>query len=274
MSISLGTYGIWLRASDATPEVAQKVEELGYGSLWAGGSPPGDLKGIEALIAATKSISVATGIVNMWKDDAGPVARSYHRINERHPNRFLLGVGIGHPEATKEYDSPYQTTVDYLDDLAAAGVPKEHIILAALGPRSLRLSAEKSAGTHPYFTSPRHTTLAREILGEGPVLAPEQTVIIDTDPERARRQARQFTTRYLSLVNYRNNMLREGWSEADLENGGSDELVDAIVLNGNPARVADGLRAHVEAGADNVNVQVLGDDPGSAWASLAQELFG
>ncbi|HET9261275.1 MAG TPA: TIGR03620 family F420-dependent LLM class oxidoreductase [Acidimicrobiia bacterium] len=274
MNVELGSYGIWMRTAELTPELAKEVEGLGYGSLWAGGSPPGDLAAIEALLAATTGLSVATGIVNMWRDPAPTVAASYHRIQERHPDRFLLGVGISHPESIAGYDSPYQTMVGYLGDLAEAGVPREHIILAALGPRSLRLSAEATAGSHPYFTSPRHTSYARGIVGQDVVLAPEQTVVMETKIDKAREIARRFTSRYLRLVNYRNSLLREGWTEDDMDDGGSDTLVDAIVLSGESERVAEGIRAHLEAGADNVNIQVLGDDPVSGWRALAEELFG
>lgn len=273
MNVTLGSYGIWMRTADLTPDLAKDVEGLGFASLWAGGSPPGDLAAIEDLLDATTRLSVATGIVNMWRDPAAIVAASYHRIQDRHPDRFLLGVGISHPESIADYQSPYQTMVRYLDDLAAAGVPKEHMILAALGPRALRLSADLTAGSHPYFTSPLHTRAAREIVGEGVVLAPEQTVVLDSDRDRALETARRFTTRYLGLVNYRNSLLREGWAEDEMVDGGSDTLVDAIVLSGEPAKVADGIRAHLEAGADNVNIQVLGDDPVAGWRALAVELL-
>lgn len=273
MSVSLGRYGIWMRAAELTPELAREVESLGFSSLWAGGSPPGDLAEIEGLLAATSRLSVATGIVNMWRDPAPTVAASYHRIQERHPDRFMLGVGISHPESIAGYQSPYLTMVGYLTDLSNAGVPREHVILAALGPRALALAAEMSAGSHPYFTSPRHTGFARELVGEGVLLAPEQTVVLDSDIDRARSTARVFTTRYLGLVNYRNSLLREGWTEADMVDGGSDTLVDAIVLSGDASKVANGIRAHLEAGADNVNIQVLGEDRVSGWQALAAELL-
>ncbi|HEU4319800.1 MAG TPA: LLM class F420-dependent oxidoreductase [Acidimicrobiia bacterium] len=273
MTIQLGTYGIWRRTADTTPDLAREVESLGFGSLWAGGSPPGDLAAIEELIAATSAITVATGIVNMWRDDAATVAESYHRIQSRYPNRFLLGVGVSHPESIAQYDSPYQTMDRYLDALSDEGVPKDHVILAALGPRALRLSAAKSAGTHPYFTTPRHTRMARELLGENVLLAPEQTVVVDTDLDRARTLAGAFASRYLSLVNYCNSLRREGWEESDLKNGGSDRLLAEVVLVGDPETVAAGIRGHIEAGADNVNIQVLGADPVAGYRSLAKELL-
>ena len=273
MSISLGQFGVWRRSAETPPDLAKTTEDQGFGALWIGGSPTGDLIQVEEAIASTKNITVATGIVNMWREDAGTVAASYHRIQERHPGRFLLGVGIGHPESTAEYRNPYDTMVRYLDDLANAGVPKEHMILAALGPRSLRLAAERTIGSHPYFTTPRHTRLAREIVGPGVVLAPEQTVVIDPDPDRAEKTARAFAQRYLRLSNYRNSLLREGWTEQDLENGGSPQLLAEVVLIGEPARAAEGIRAHLEAGADHVAIQVLGPDPVPAYRDLAAFLL-
>lgn len=274
MSVEIGRFGIWMRAVAATPDIAREVESLGYGSLWAGGSPPGDLEDVESLLAATTDLSVATGIVNMWRDRSATVAASFRRIHERYPGRFLLGVGVSHPESIAEYESPYRTMERYLVELSDAGVPKEEMVLAALGPRSLRLAADRTAGSHPYFTTPRHTRWARDLVGDEPLLAPEQTVVIEPKIEPAREIARAFTTRYLGLVNYRNSLFREGWSESALEGGGSDELVDAVVLSGDPVQVADGLRAQVEAGADNVNIQVLGDAPISGWRALASELIG
>lgn len=273
MRVALGSYGIWKRASETTSEVVSEVERLGYGSYWVGGSPEGGLEIVESVLAATETIGVATGIVNMWRDDAATVAASYHRIEQRHPGRFLLGVGIGHPETMAEYRKPYDTMVGYLDALEGGGVPQQRMILAALGPRALALSAQRTAGSHPYFTTPRHTKMAREIVGEGVVLAPEQTVVIDSDRERGRETARAFAGRYLALSNYRNSLLREGWTGDDLDGGGSDRLLDEVVLVGSAEQVAPGIRAHLEAGADNVNIQVLGDDPMAGYRALAAELL-
>lgn len=273
MSIDIGRFGIWKRAAEVTPDLARAVEEVGYGALWVGGSPPGDLAVVESVIDATTSIGVATGIVNMWREDSGTVAGSYHRIQGIHPNRFLLGVGIGHPEATSEYRKPYETMVGYLEQLDSAGVPSEHLILAALGPKALRLAAERTAGSHPYFTTPKHTTRAREIVGSGVLIAPEQTVVVDDDLDRARDTARRFAARYLGLVNYRNSLLREGWSEIELDDGGSDRLLGEVVLTGSLDEIAAGVNAHIEAGADHVCIQDLGPDPDSAYRDLAQLLL-
>lgn len=273
MVITLGTFGVWHRFRDLTPEFAAAIEELGYGAIWVGGSPPGDLDIVDTLLDATERIPVATGIVNIWKDDAATAGRSYHRIEARHPGRLLLGVGIGHPEATPEYRTPYQTSVEYLDRLDDAGVPAERRVLAALGPRMLHLAGTRSAGAHPYLTTPRHTARAREILGAGPLLAPEQKVVVDTDPDSARSVGRPaVSSPYLGLSNYRTNLLREGWTEDDLGDGGSDRLIDALALHGDAETVARGLRAHVEAGADHVAVQALGADPLSVYRQLADLL--
>lgn len=273
MTMDLGQYGIWQRVSDVNPETANEIEVLGYRALWVGGSPGGDLAEVEALLGATESLIVATGIVNMWRDDAEQVATSFQRIEERHPGRFLLGVGIGHPEATSEYHKPYDTIVRYLDVLDEQNVPAERVVLAALGPKVLKLSAERTAGAHPYLTTARHTRLARQVLGEGPLLAPEQTVVVSEDADESEDLARGFVARYLRLVNYRNNLLREGWSEDDIADGGSDRLVSEIVLSGNVSEVAKGIRSHVEAGADHVNIQVLGSDPMTGYRALAAELL-
>jgi probable F420-dependent oxidoreductase len=272
MTIALGTIGVWQFVPQATPELAAEVEKLGYGTIWIGGSPDGSLDQAEALLDATERITVATGIVNMWKDDAATVAASYRRLEDRHPGRFLLGVGIGHREHVGEYQNPYDRIVRYLDQLDDGGVPADRRVLAALGPRVLELSAARAAGAHPYLTTPDHTASARKILGNDPLLAPEHKVVVDTDAEGARALGRKVVSRYLELVNYRQNLLRFGFSEDDLAGGGSDRLVDALALHGDAETVARGLRAHLEAGADHVSIQVLGRDPIPAYQALAEAL--
>jgi probable F420-dependent oxidoreductase len=273
MRVELGRYGIWQRSSDATADVAREVEDLGFGALWLGGSPKGSLGEIEMALEATETLPVATGIVNMWRDEAPVVAASYQRINARFPDRFLLGVGIGHPEATREYDKPYATMVRYLDELDTAGVPREHLVLAALGPRALKLAADRTAGAHPYLTTPRHTSHAREILGPDALLAPGHAVVVGESPETAAGLGRAFVARYLRLVNYRSSLLREGWSEEDLGDGGSDQLVAELVLSGGVEEVAAGLRAHIAAGADHVTIQALGPSPVKSYRALAETLL-
>jgi probable F420-dependent oxidoreductase len=275
MTVDVGRYGIWERRRDVLgAEFAAEAEALGYGAIWIGGSPPGDLTLVESMLDATQRIAIATGIVNMWSTAAAEVAASYHRIEAKHPGRFLLGVGIGHPEATKEYRSPYATMVDYLDTLDDGGVPVAGRALAALGPRALKLAADRTAGAHPYLTTPEHTREARAIIGAGVLLAPEQKVVLDTDTERARAIGRPVVEKpYLHLVNYRSNLLRLGWSEADLAGGGSDALVDALVAHGDAKAVAARLTDHLDAGADHVCAQVLTTgDPLPALTELSAAL--
>ena len=273
MTIELGTVGIWRHPSGLTPELAAEVEALGYGAIWVGGSPPGDLGVAEQLLDTTEHIVIATGIVNVWKDDAATVSASYHRITARHPDRFLLGLGIGHPEATQEYQKPYAKLVTYLDQLDEVKVPAEGRVLAALGPRVLRLSAERAAGAHPYLVTPEHTRRAREILGAGPLLAPEQKLVFETDPERARAIGRpRVQNPYLGLTNYVSNLRTLGWTDADLADGGSDALIDALAVHGDAAAIARGVTAHLDAGADHVAVQVLNSDPLPALRALAGQL--
>jgi probable F420-dependent oxidoreductase len=273
--IDLGRLGIWRPWNELDAELAEDVEDLGYGTIWIGGSPRGDLKVAERLLAATDRIVIATGIVNMWTTPAEEVAESYHRLNDAYGGRFLLGAGIGHPEATQEYRSPYETIVRYLDRLDAAKVPVEGRVLAALGPKVLRLSAERAAGAHPYLTTPEHTRQARETLGDGPLLAPEQKVVLDAAPERARALAREKIGFYFRLRNYVANWKRLGFTDADVAGDGSDAILDALVAHGDAAAVAARLSAHLDAGADHVAVQVLTEqdgDPRPALRTIAETL--
>lgn len=271
--MDLGRFGIWQRAADASPDTAQLIEALGFGALWVGGSPTGQLEPVRAALAATESLVVATGIVNVWRDDAANIAAVYHQLQDRHPDRFLLGIGVGHPESIAKYRSPSATIVAYLDGLDAAGVPRDHMVLAALGPQMLTLAATRTAGAHPYLTTPRHTELARAVMGDPPLLAPEQTVVLTDSTDEAQRLGREFLDRYLRLVNYRNSLLRERWSEADLDGSGSDRLLDELILSGDGAVVATGVRAHLDAGADHVTIQALGPDVQDSYRALAAALY-
>ncbi len=276
MTVELGKYGIWRHEGGLTSELAQQIEALGYGAVWIGGSAPGDLALAESLLAATDHIAVGTSIVNMWSTPAAEVAASYHRLEKAYPGRFLLGVGIGHPEATKEYKTPLATIVDYFDALDAAGVPKDGVVLAALGPKALALSAERSAGTIPYLTTPEHTREARELVGPGVLVVPEQKVVLESDPEAARAIGRPPVDRpYLHLRNYVSNLKRLGYTDEDIADGGSDRLIDALAVHGTPEAVAAGVTAHLDAGADHVCAQILtekGGDPLPAMRALAEAL--
>jgi probable F420-dependent oxidoreductase len=272
----LGRFGIWRPAMQMTPDLAVHLEQLGFGAVWLGGSPNGDLAIVDQLLGATTSIAVGTSIVNIWKDDPAIVATSWQRIATNYPGRFVLGVGAGHAEATAEYASPYQALAGYVDRLIDYHVPAEGIVLAALGPRVLRLAADRAAGAIPYLVPPEHTHQAREILGPDPLLAPEHKVVLDADPGHARALGRKRVTNpYLHLVNYTSNLRRLGFTDEDLADSGSDRLIDALVAHGTAQQVATQLGAHVDAGADHVCVQLLTSadaDPLPGYTELAHGL--
>ena len=252
----LGTVGVWRGVKVVDPAMAKTIEELGYGTIWQGGSPGSDLRPAEALLDGTESIIIATGIVNIWTSDAAELADSYHRIQANHPGRLLLGIGSGHREDNAARTRPVEAMSRYLDVLDESGVPAEDRVLSALGPRMLAMAAERTAGTHPYLTVPSQTQEARTVLGSGALVAPEQTVVLDANPASARRAARAFLAHYLTLVNYTSNMQRAGFTAEDLANGGSDSLVDRLVAHGDAAVLGSAVRAHLDAGADHVCVQV------------------
>jgi probable F420-dependent oxidoreductase len=269
---NLGRFGSFGRG--VTPEQAKDIEALGYGSVWVGGSPPAELAWVEPILAATTTLQVATGIVNIWSDAAQPVAESFHRIDRAYPGRFLLGIGVGHPEAISEYRKPYDALVEYLDQLDEHGVPSNRRVVAALGPQVLKLSARRSAGAHPYLTTPEHTAQARELMGPSAFLAPEHKAVLTTDAEQARAVARKLLPVYFNLANYRNNWKRLGFSDEETTYPGSDRLIDSLVAYGTPEAIAARLQEHLDAGADHVPVQVLTKDENlvSALAELAGPL--
>lgn len=272
MSIALGRIGVWRRQREVTPDLAVELERLGYDTIWLGAAA-GDLRLAEELLDATSRITVATGIVNIWADEAATVAAAYQRVIARHPERFMLGIGVSHPEFNQRYQRPYAALVSYLDELDQARVPASGRMLAALGPKVLTLAADRAAGAHPYLVTPEHTRQARELLGSGPLLAPEQKVVLETDPERARAIARPgVSDPYLGLSNYVASLRRLGWTDADLADGGSDRLVDALAPHGDAAAIAGHVTAHLQAGADHVAVQALGPDPIPAYRALSAQL--
>jgi probable F420-dependent oxidoreductase len=252
----VGRYGVWI-AGTPKPEQAAKIERLGYGAIWVP-MPPADLKFAEPILEATESITLATGIVNIWSAKAEEVAKSYHRIEKAYPGRFLLGVGVGHPEHTEEYRKPYDALVDYLDALDQEGVPTSRRVIAALGPKVLKLAALRSAGAHPYLTTPEHTAQAHDLVGPTVFLAPEHKVVLTTDADEAREIGRKTVGFYLDLSNYVNNWKRLGFTDDDVTKPGSDKLIDAVVAYGTPEQVAGRLGEHLRAGADHVAIQVLG----------------
>ncbi|WP_459549338.1 LLM class F420-dependent oxidoreductase [Nocardia sp. X0981] len=272
MTIDLGRYGVWRYYKSFTPEAAVELERLGYGTLWLGGSPEADLPVVEDLLAATETLKVGTSIVNIWTAAAAPVAESFHRIEQRFPGRFVLGIGCGHPEANAPYRSPYEALVGYLDELDAAKVPVSSRMLAALGPKVLKLAADRTAGALPYLTTPEHTARARTTVGDA-LLVPEQKLVVDTDPERARATGRKVVTMYLGLRNYTSNLRRLGYTDDDIAEPGSDRLLDALAVHGSAEQVATQVRAHIEAGADHLALQPLGADYLAELRALAPLLI-
>ena len=279
MSIELGKIGIWRHPSGLTAEVAAEVEALGYGALWLGISRP-SLQLPEMLLAATSSLAVATGIVSVWDAPPDELAAAYHRVADLFDDRFLLGIGASHEHAVKRrgqrYHRPYSKVVGFLDGLDAASppVPRAGRAVAALGPRMLALAGERSAGAHPYLTTPEHTRQARELLGPGPLLAPEQMVVLETDPARARQIARDALGFYLKAPNYIASLLRLGFSEEEIGQA-SNRVIDALVAWGGEAAIRARVGEHHQAGADHVCVQVLTGEPGlplAQWRALAQVL--
>jgi len=249
-------FALWRRSPDLEPYIAPAVEEVGFTRLWIGTSP-GSLDSAEEALRTTTTLRVASGIVNIWREDAATVAASFHRIEERYPGRFLLGIGTGHPESVPDWSRPYESMSRYLDVLDERGVPAQRRVLAALGPRMLTLARDRSAGAHPYLVTPGHTALAHGILGPDRLLAPEHKVVVVADPEHARSIGRPKVQTYLGLQNYRNNLRRLGFTDDDMAGGGSDRLVDALVAHGTPDTIADRLAKHLDEGADEVAIQIL-----------------
>lgn len=291
---TLGRVGLWSFDLDTVPmsrarELAGRIEELGFGTLWvpeAVGREP--FASTALLLAATRSLKVATGIASLHARTAQTMQAGLKTLTEAFPERFVLGIGVSHQPMVEgahggTWDKPYTTMVDYLAAMdrglyfGAPPITPPRRMLAALGPKMLRLAAEQTLGAHPYFVPVEHTARAREILGRGPLLAPEVGVVFDADPASARATARNHMATYLRLPNYANNLARLGWSEDDIT-GASDRLVDAIVGWGTPEQVASRIKAHLDAGADHVCVQVLGAPPAQPpleqWTMLAELVRG
>jgi probable F420-dependent oxidoreductase len=293
-SVQVGPLGIWTRQLDDHPmartrEIALELEELGYGALWFGEAAGREaLTNASLLLAGTKRIVIATGIANIYARDAVAMSAGQKTLTEAYPNRFLLGLGVSHAPLVEQlrghrYEKPVATMRSYLDAMDQAryqSVPpltKPVRVLAALGPKMLQLSGERADGAHPYNVTPEHTAHAREILGLQPYLCPEQAVVLETDPDKAREIGRIFTGLYLTLPNYTNNFLRLGFDESDFKNGGSNRLIDSIIAWGDLDAIRNRVHAHQSAGADHVCIQVLAADakalPMREWRELASALI-
>jgi probable F420-dependent oxidoreductase len=290
----LGRVGIWTFALNLVPstradELAHHLEELGFGALWLPDALTRDpLVSATLLLSATTRLRVGTGIASIYGRDPATMAAGWRTVSEAFPSRFVLGLGVSHAPLVegffhREYDRPVATMRDYLERMDSApfsaappAVPPRRV-LAALGPRMLALAAEKTDGAHPYLVTPEHTAFARDQLGSDKLLAPEQAVVLETDPAEARRIGRAHLAIYLSLPNYVNNMRRWGFTDDDVAGGGSDRLVDGLVAWGDEAAIASRVRAHHDAGADHVALQVLPSDPREVpieqWDTLAGSLL-
>jgi probable F420-dependent oxidoreductase len=255
-AVNLGTIGVHYVEGELTPEAAAEVERLGYTALWIAGTRAARLTTVERVLAATKTLVVATGVVNVWHMDARAVADTYHWLDTAYPGRFLLGIGAGHREFGADFRSPYQAVVDYLDVLDERGVPKQRRALAALGPRMLKLAAVRSAGAYPFLVTPAYTRRSRELLGPDALLAVEHKVALG-DPDSTRAAGRDAIKVNLGLANYRANLTRMGFGEEDLADGGSNALVDALVAQGDAATAAKQLRTQLEAGASHLVVHAV-----------------
>jgi probable F420-dependent oxidoreductase len=275
--MNLTKYGVWIGRSLSEPEygeAASLVEDLGFGTLWLGGSPK--LTKLRPMLEASDRLVIATGIVNIWQYEPAVLAQEFAQLDQAFPGRVLLGIGIGHAEATSEYQKPLTKTREFLDVIATAPtpVPRERMVVAALGPKMLDLSFERTLGTHPYFTPVEHTRVARERLGARALVAPELAVVVDEDRDRARAAARKYSELYLDRANYTRNLKRLGWADEELANGGSDRLIDAVVPQGSAVQLAVAVQAHLDAGADHVCVQPVGVSgvPTAEWTALAAAL--
>ena len=282
--MQLGRIGIWSSSfwgdRGAAKEAAAQLEQLGYGALWFP-NRPALFELARELLEATHHITIATGIASIWTHPAKEVAEAHHTLTQAHPHRFVLGLGVSHAHLVNRnepgrYDRPVERMSAYLDalDTAPIPVPTSERLLAALGPRMLELARDRSAGAHPYLVTAEHTRRARESLGAGPILAPEQAVVLETNPERARAIAREHLSMYLQAPNYANSWLRLGFVSDDLTNGGSDRLVDALVAWGDSDTIRERVAEHFRAGADHVCLQVITADrtamPLVEWQALAQ----
>jgi probable F420-dependent oxidoreductase len=293
MTIDIGAVGVWTPSTAwqvdeaVRAETVAELDELGYGALWLGASA-GDLRLPKALLDATRRLVVATGIINVWTEPASLVSASYHQANAAHPDRLLLGFGSSHAPAVEapvdgspgqRYHRPLTRLARYLDELDSQqpAMPRDRRVLAALGPRTLALAAQRTAGAHPYLVTPEHTRAARQIMGPNALLAPEQKIVLNGDPAAARATARTALQPYLRLPNYTRNLLRLGFTEQDLSGSGSDRLVDALVAWSEPQTVSARVREHLDAGADHVSVQVISASgrsqlAGPQWRALAEPL--
>ena len=273
-AVQLGPVGIWsmeLRFGDKgeAAECAAELDELGFGALWIpGGIDDAVLGDVDAYLAVSKRLAIGTGIINMWKQKPADIAAWWKTLPADKQSRVMLGLGVSHgPIIGDAWKKPMALARDFLDEIAAAGLPPEAMCLAALGPKMVALSGERTAGAHPYLTTPEHTATARKILGPGKLLAPEQGVVLESDPAKARQMAVEALDHYRNLPNYRNNWLRIGFSQADIDTL-SDRLIDGLFAWGGMDKIVERVKAHHDAGANHVCLQVIRGAMGCDIAGL------
>ena len=271
--MDLSKLGVWFftdrMAAPLAADTAKRIEDLGFSALWipetVGRNP---FVHAAWLLANTSSLIIATGIANIYHREPGVTLAAQNTLAEQSDNRFLLGLGVSHKPLVEglrglTYGPPVATMRDYLDKMAASpytGPPpkdKPPTVIAALGPKMLELSSEKCDGAHPYFTSPSHTKMARDVMGPDRLLCVEQKVIFETDPAKARDIARKAAQTYQRLPNYRNNWLRMGLGEADIDGDGSDTFIDATFAWGEIDAIKSRVQEHYDAGASHVCVQPI-----------------
>ncbi|MBS1881777.1 MAG: TIGR03620 family F420-dependent LLM class oxidoreductase [Actinobacteria bacterium] len=276
--MNFGDYGAWTSyrafGEENAGAAAAAAEAAGLETFWLGGSPR--LEAVRPLLEGSEDLVIATSVVNIWSYDPADLAREFALLEADFPGRVCVGIGVGHPEATSDYRRPLSALEEFLDgvDAAAVPIPVERRIVAALGRKMLDASRRRSLGTIPYFSSVDHTRAARAAVGPEALVIPEVAYVLDQDLERARATARRYAKLYLGLTNYTNALLAHGFDQADLEDGGSDRLIDHVIPHGSPAEVAARVREHRAAGADHVALQALGADgvPAAEWQALADAL--
>jgi probable F420-dependent oxidoreductase len=281
----IGRVGVWLGPLGTLPAQEERaavatIERHGYGAAWFGEGPVNReaLSHAALLLQASERIIIATGIASIWARDATAAINGANTLNEAYGERFLLGLGVSHAPAVSsrghDYAKPLTAMRTYLDAIdagtysAPAAAGPSPVVIAALGPKMLELARERTAGAHPYFVPPEHTARARAILGPDRLLAPEQVVVLEANPARAREIGRRHMALYLKLPNYVNNLRTLGYTDEDVRDGGSDRLVDAIVAWGDEGKIAERVREHLASGADHVAVQAYADTGREALAHL------
>ncbi|MFD1523048.1 TIGR03620 family F420-dependent LLM class oxidoreductase [Pseudonocardia yunnanensis] len=282
-AMDLGRTGIWsieLRMADPgqITDAAAELDDLGWGALWIPGLGGGEiLDDSERLLRATRSTTIAVGVMSIWRHQATEMAAGHERLQDKYGRRLVLGFGVSDPDAARSAGQAYRPLSDmnaYLDELDKAPTPllAEERVIAALGPKMMELAAQRTAGVHPFMVTPEYSATARERLGDGPLLAPYQAVVLERDPGKARTAARNFLGMFLSMDHYARSLLRQGFTEEDLGGGGSDRLIDEVVAWGDLEAIGNRVRAHHQAGADHVCLHVVGtssDLPLPEWRELA-----